>query len=71
MVACLMRDFSLHLVRQPASIHEGIAHAFFHSFIGGDSRNGAGDRTRTCNPLITSEVLYQLSYTSKVVACLY
>lgn len=26
---------------------------------------GAGDRNRTHNPLITSQVLYQLSYTGK------
>ena len=26
-------------------------------------KNGAGDRNRTHNPLITSQVLYQLSYT--------
>lgn len=26
-------------------------------------KNGAGDRTRTYDPIITNDVLYQLSYT--------
>ncbi len=31
---------------------------------GGRPGNGAGDRNRTGDPVITSDVLYQLSYTS-------
>jgi hypothetical protein len=27
----------------------------------------AGDKTRTCDRLITNQLLYQLSYTSKLV----
>lgn len=30
-------------------------------------RGGAGDRTRTYDPIITNDVLYQLSYTGLVV----
>jgi hypothetical protein len=29
----------------------------------GLSETGSGDRTRTCDPLINSQLLYQLSYT--------
>ena len=29
--------------------------------------NGAGDRTRTYDPIITNDVLYQLSYTGTFV----
>ena len=31
------------------------------------SKNGAGTKSRTRDPLITSQVLYQLSYTGKEV----
>ena len=31
---------------------------------GGTPNDGAGDRNRTGDPVITSDVLYQLSYTS-------
>ena len=31
--------------------------------------NYSGDRTRTCDPLINSQLLYQLSYAGSVRAC--
>ena len=31
--------------------------------MGSPWKNGAGDRTRTYDPIITNDVLYQLSYT--------
>ena len=31
-------------------------------------RSGAGDRTRTYDPIITNDVLYQLSYTGALAA---
>ena len=31
-----------------------------------DSRNGAGDRNRTRDPLITNQTLYRLSYASMI-----
>ena len=34
------------------------------------SYNGAGERNRTADPFITSEVLYQLSYTSSEIEVL-
>jgi hypothetical protein len=39
--------------------------AFSHFAISPYNARGAGDRNRTHNPLITSQVLYQLSYTGK------
>ncbi len=34
----------------------------FHMRSGTSSRAGAANRTRTCDPVITNDVLYQLSY---------
>ncbi len=39
-----------------------------HPLERGAVEDGAGDRNRTGDPFITSEVLYQLSYTSSGVA---
>ena len=42
--------------------------AFFASFLSRKKGSGGGKRTRTDDPLLAKQVLYQLSYTPIVVA---